>query len=156
MSKHKLTDVEIYRLWDMHKLGIPKTKIAAELLVSERTVRYHLAKPEPENGGSSSTSLNISEQKRKDTVVDILDRLIVELSNQLRGAKDIKITRPSEFLKVTEALTNAIEMHNRMSSNENARARTQNETIDFDELDSWKEVSEDVRRSIIKESKSKN
>ena len=37
MSKHRLTNVEIYRIWDLHKLGVSNVKIAEELSVSERT-----------------------------------------------------------------------------------------------------------------------
>jgi IS30 family transposase len=76
MSKSKLTDVEICRIHDLHKLGVPNTKIADELCVSERTIRYHLGRAAPTNATGVFRSLSTTETNRKDTIVEILDRQI--------------------------------------------------------------------------------
>ena len=48
MSKNKLTDIEICRIHDLHKLGVPNTRIADELGVSIRTTKRHYEKYPPE------------------------------------------------------------------------------------------------------------
>ena len=153
MSKHKLSNVEINRLWDLHKLGVSNVKIADELCVSERAIRYQLGKGEPENGHGVFRSLSDNEEKRKDSIVDILDKQIVILSNKLEDADDIKISRASEFLKATQALTDAIEMRTKISSNANVNASSALEQLDLTQMNAFKEMPEDARRNLIRELK---
>lgn len=155
MSKSKLKDVDVCRIWDMHKLGVPNTKIAAELGVSERTIRYHLDRG-IENVPGAFSSLSPSETERKDTLIDILDRQILMLSRKLQEAEDVKITKASEFLGATEALSEAIALRNTLSANANNNASSASQKLNPEQLKSLKELPEDVRRKLIKELKSRD
>jgi predicted transcriptional regulator len=155
MSKSKLKDVDVCRIWDMHKLGVPNVKIAAELGVSERTVRYHLGRGN-ENAPGAFSSLSPSETERKDTIIDILDRQILMLSRKLQEAEDVKITKTSEFLKAAEATFEAIALRNTMSANANNNASSAPQKLAPEQLKPLKELPEDVRRKLIKELKSRD
>ena len=152
MSKSKLKDVEVCRIWDLHKLGVPNTKIAAELEVSERTIRYHLARG-IENAPRAFSSLSPSETERKDTIIDILDRQILMLSRKLQEAEGIKITRTSEFLKATQALSDAIALRSSLSANAKPNPRSAPEKLALETLKAVKEMPEDDRRKLIRELK---
>lgn len=141
------------RVRDLHKMGVPNTKIAAEFGVSERTIRYHLDKPGSPNATGSFESLTEPEEERRETIVDILDNLILTLSKKLREAQEIKITRTSEFLKATQALTDAIALRNSMSANANASPHSVREKLDLGKLKAIQEMPNDDRRSLIRELK---
>ena len=151
MSRNRLTEADVCRVRELHKMGVPNTKIAGEFGVSERTIRYHLDRPEPPNDTGSFESLTETEGERRETIVDILDRQILILSRKLREAEDIKITRTSEFLKAMQALTDAIALRNSMSANANASPRSAPEKLDLSKLKAIQEMPEDARRSLITE-----
>lgn len=152
MTKSKLTDVDICRIWDLHKLGVPNTKIAIELCVSERTIRYHLGRPTP-NATGVFRSLSGSEINRKETIVEILDRQIMILSDKLQNAEEIKITKTGEFLKATQALADAISLRSSLSDNALTTCST-SEKLALSKLKTIQELPADVRRKLIAELKS--
>jgi hypothetical protein len=63
MSKHRLTEVDLCRVHELHRMGIANTKIALEMNVSERTIRYHLDMPEPEPGPGCEEWWNFTQRR---------------------------------------------------------------------------------------------